>query len=245
MRRVLVFAIVALVIPGVASAGFITLEPTAPTVLQAPGTVAFDVFYFAEAGDNDLQAVNLRMNSAADNLTPDLDLLTVASGNNTGNPFDRPTFLMSDPPNPFILPVIDIGGIQDEPILPISAEGGIMIGELFIELTELGVFELLRVPFQTGARDINFELIPNTTPSLLATMTLLPEPAAVLLLLLGAVGFRQRIRNDRGMAQPAQRFRTALPVRDSRAQQSSCTLFRIPGARFQMPDESRIRYLAC
>ena len=188
MRTGVLLAVVVL-FPRIASAGFFTLEPTTPTVLLAPGTVGFEAFYFAEEGDNPaLLAANLRIH------TPGFNILTVASptGNTNGSPFDLSHFNLSRPHNPFLPRTVDIGGIQLEPIVAVDAEAGIKIGEVFFQLSEPFSLDLVRLFPQTGALDVDEMLIPNSTPELLATIELLPEPSAVLLLLLGAVGQRAR-----------------------------------------------------
>ena len=191
MRFIGLVAGLALALSGTAQAASFSLQLTSPTAMVGQGTlVSYDVFYTADAGDEQALAANLRITyTHSEGMTGNVAI----EGNNNGNPFEIPTLnLAANAGNPFLPQnVVDIGGSQQTDST-VDASGGVKLGELSFGIADAfsgnaGNIVLSVTAAQTGSRTRTFQPIPDNTASELAVIYV-PEPSLLALLGSGLFG---------------------------------------------------------
>ena len=177
-------AIAFVFVPATTIAASFSLIPTSSLFIGQGEFASFDVIYTSEPGDAPALAVNLRITYGHSSSSPNtLDEIRIVR-DLADNPFDIPTF--SPPCNRhFCFPKVDIGGSQQFGP-PIDATDGIKLGELSFGVEgpmmgNAGVITLTPTFPQTGSRDADFAVIPDTTPEVLAVIYV-PEPGLMSLI---------------------------------------------------------------
>ena len=185
------FALV-LALAGTAEAASFSLVPTSSLFIGQGEFASFDVIYTAEEGDAPVLAANLRVTYEHDRRAfTGKENVVLVGGTAQGSAFEIPT-LNLDCPGPFACPNHqDIGGAQ-RTLPPLDASEGLKLGELSFGVEgpmmgNAGVITLTSTFPQTGSRDADFGIIPDTTPEVLAVIYV-PEASAMLLLLPGLLG---------------------------------------------------------
>ena len=170
-------------VPGLAWAAVFSLLPISDTTTVPGGSVSFEVFYTAAPGDETALAANLRLNYTFSGAADPRSVVTI-SGNTDGNPFQVPTQnLAANAGNPFLPQnVVDVGGAQFSDTT-VDATGGVKLGELTFMIendpSHLGTVTLGTGHAQTGSRSRTFQVIPDQTPDVLATISIEPDPTGV------------------------------------------------------------------
>ena len=191
MRFIGLVAGLALALSGTAQAASFSLVLDSPTAMVGQGTlVTYNVYYQADAGDEQALAANLRITYTHDaGMTGNV----AVGGNNDGNPFDIPTLnLAANAGNPFLPQnVVDIGGSQQDDST-IDARDRQKLGQVSFGIADpfsgnAGNIILTLTPAQSGSRSRTFQPIVDNSASELAVVYV-PEPSLLALLGSGLFG---------------------------------------------------------
>ena len=175
VQSLAVFAAVAL-FAGSAQAAFFSLTPQGSSSIAVAGTVTFDATWTQEGGDANAGANDLNIvvsNSAVAGIT---------SADTVGNPFQLPA-----------LNITFGAGIPDEmliggaDIFGAGKSGVVTLGSITLTGASLGSTDILSGAF-TQWVDTGAVVGVDNTATIMATVTVVPEPTALVLMGLGIAG---------------------------------------------------------